>query len=748
MGNEVSAPLDGASHQQQSASQEENNSSTSNDQLQQRLKSGVTTQQSKGRIANFMRSNSKSLDGKTSTKPVFSGRDEKLHPLRQETEIDLSNHYPLHQQNGDSSSRSTNSNYSSSSKQSKVIDRQSSNRKQRTGNNFQYQQGQRQISSNRDNSRTYQQQSHVYSQQQQHSQALINVMYTSRSSSSISPAHREPRLLSPRHMSEISQNVGEISLQVNEEQGSKSSIDNNMRIGTNDQQQWQNIWDEDTESSDGEDDSDAGSDGATVTGHKGEGSIDIEISTQTPQILRPEMDGTHSSSFVLHVEAIDDYSDHHHQKTSLPSTHRSAAQSKQQNQRTPQHLLMFGHPKISGEGGNSLQLDTHPTDQNEYVKPNSSMFFPLLRVLGKGSFGKVVLVQKQTGKETGGLFAMKILRKTHLLRRGQIERTKTERKVLSLVNHPFIMKLHFAFQTDDKLFFVLDYCAGGELFFHLSRHRRFPEKFARFYSAELLLALAHCHENGIIYRDLKPENVLLDSEGHVKLGDFGLAKDNIRHPYKGATSMCGTPEYMAPEILQQFGHGFCVDYWGLGMLVYEMMTGLPPWYTKDRQTLYRRLKSAQLDIPPFFSAKASSFVYSLLQRDPRRRLGVRGARNVVSHEFFRGLDFRLLLQKGIDPPIRPCEAWRKQEALENNIEVLPEKESNGVPNNSTTRIKSTDLDVATACFDKQFLRMPVNSNEQLDGSAYSDDDTGRGELNENTFVGFTFDEQNNSTQSD
>lgn len=163
---------------------------------------------------------------------------------------------------------------------------------------------------------------------------------------------------------------------------------------------------------------------------------------------------------------------------------------------------------------------------------------------------------------------MKILRKSHLVRRRQIERTKTERKVLSMLNHPFIMRLYYAFQTTEKLYLVLDYCPGGELFFHLSRYRRFQEPVARFYAAELLLAIGHLHQHGIIYRDLKPENgktreyyvcqtllsmsshnilfltVLLDAYGHVKLGDFGLAKDGIRHPTQGAKSTCGTPEYM------------------------------------------------------------------------------------------------------------------------------------------------------------------------------------------------------------
>jgi serine/threonine protein kinase len=247
---------------------------------------------------------------------------------------------------------------------------------------------------------------------------------------------------------------------------------------------------------------------------------------------------------------------------------------------------------------------------------------------------------------------MKILKKSHLVRRRQIERTRTERKVLSAVNHPFIMKLHYAFQSPDKLYLVLDYCPGGELFFHLSRFRRFPERVARFYAAELLLALGHLHKRGIIYRDLKPENVLLDADGHVKLGDFGLAKAGIRHAYEGATSMCGTPEYMAPEVLAQQGHGFCVDYWGLGMLTYEMMTGLPPWYTTDRAKLFRRLRSAPLDIPPYFSAQSASFTSALLERNPRRRLGVTGIRAAMENDFFKSISWRALYGRRVEAPVR------------------------------------------------------------------------------------------------
>lgn len=358
----------------------------------------------------------------------------------------------------------------------------------------------------------------------------------------------------------------------------------------------------------------------------------------------------------------------------------------------------------------------------EYEKPNVQMFLPLLRVLGKGSFGKVVLVQKRIGHESGTMFAMKILRKTHLVKRRQIERTRTERKVLSVVDHPFIMKLHYAFQTEDKLYLVLDYCPGGELFFHLSRFRRFPERVARFYSAELLLSIGHLHKRGIIYRDLKPENVLLDAEGHVKLGDFGLAKLGIRHPCEGATSMCGTPEYMAPEVLGQQGHGFCVDYWGLGMLTFEMMTGLPPWYTTDRQKLFRRLKSAPLEIPSFFSPQAANCVSQLLQRDPHRRLGVTGIRTSMEHDFFRSINWRALYARRVDAPIRPCDGWSNDKSF--------------------SSAGDDALDAATANFDNQFTRMKVDTDEGQHDSNNQDIDVdaeAAEELHVNTFVGFTFD---------
>ena len=344
---------------------------------------------------------------------------------------------------------------------------------------------------------------------------------------------------------------------------------------------------------------------------------------------------------------------------------------------------------------------------------------------------------------------MKILRKSHLVRRRQIERTKTERKVLSKLDHPFIMKLYYAFQTTEKLYLVLDYCPGGELFFHLSRYRRFQEPVARFYTAELLLALGHLHKNGIIYRDLKPENVLLDADGHVKLGDFGLAKDGIRHPTQGAKSMCGTPEYMAPEVLNAAGHGFCVDYWGLGMILFEMMTGLPPWYTTDRQKLFQRLRRAPLIFPNeiHFSPHSKACISGLLERDPRLRLGVLGLRSAMRHEFFyRRINFEALKARHIAAPIRPCEGWRQFQSRNSSMASDGDRLSGGwhsagpsFESAAMGSITAEALDVATANFDDTFRRMAVETEDFEKKQQDAGPPITEAELNAQTFRGFTFD---------
>ena len=207
-------------------------------------------------------------------------------------------------------------------------------------------------------------------------------------------------------------------------------------------------------------------------------------------------------------------------------------------------------------------------------------------------------------------------------------------------------QLRFAFQNDEKLYLVTDYYAGGSLFYHLRKSRGFAEPRARMYSAELLLALAHLHEHGIIYRDLKLENVLMDHHGHIALTDFGLAKDQVTSYVSGAKSFCGTPEYLAPEIIHRKGHGKAVDWWSLGMLIYELLTGLPPWYTKNRLHLFEDICWAPLRFPRHVSDPARSLIRGMLCRDPALRFR---AAQCKAHPFYADVDWEAATERGLLP---------------------------------------------------------------------------------------------------
>lgn len=278
--------------------------------------------------------------------------------------------------------------------------------------------------------------------------------------------------------------------------------------------------------------------------------------------------------------------------------------------------------------------------------------FHIIRVIGKGSFGKVFLVRE---KATSTLYALKVLKKDYIIRKNQVEHTKTERSVLGYVHHPFIVGLSMAFQTTDKLFFVLDYCAGGELFFHLGKVGRFPEDRAKFYAAQIVLALEYVHSLDIIYRDLKPENVLLDQAGNVRLTDFGLSKEGVSDHSTGANSFCGTPEYIAPEVLLRQGHGRAVDWWSLGALLYEMISGLPPFYSRNRETMFEKIMNAELTFPAFMSEPAKEILSKLLVRDPTLRLGSgeRDAAEIKEMSFFADVDWAGLAAGRITPAWTP-----------------------------------------------------------------------------------------------
>ena len=266
--------------------------------------------------------------------------------------------------------------------------------------------------------------------------------------------------------------------------------------------------------------------------------------------------------------------------------------------------------------------------------------------------GKVFLVREI---KTGEMFALKVLRKDNIIKRNQVEHTKTERSVLGYVSHPFIVSMNMAFQSKDKLYFVLDYCAGGELFFHLGKLGKFPENRARFYSAEIILAISYVHSLDIIYRDLKPENVLLDAKGHIRLTDFGLSKEGISNSSSGANSFCGTPEYLAPEILNRQGHGRAVDWWSLGALLYEMLSGLPPFYCQDRERLFEKIRKSELQYPPSLSRPSKHLLRGLLTKDPTKRLGSGpdDADPIKSHDFFAPINWEKLQNGEVEPPWKP-----------------------------------------------------------------------------------------------
>jgi len=310
------------------------------------------------------------------------------------------------------------------------------------------------------------------------------------------------------------------------------------------------------------------------------------------------------------------------------------------------HVTDQWYAATAGSGEFHLQIAFKPSRD----EPLTIEAFELLKVIGKGSFGKVMQVRK---KDTQRIYALKTIRKANIASRpGEITHILAERTVLALVNSPFIVPLKFSFQNPDKLYLVMSFVNGGELFYHLQREGKFDQIRSRFYAAELLCALEHVHGFNVVYRDLKPENILLDFTGHIALCDFGLCKLNMTESDKTNT-FCGTPEYIAPELLESRGYTKTVDWWTLGVLLYEMMTGLPPFYDEDVNHMYQRILNDPLLFPDDMQADAKSIMTGLLNRDPTKRLGVNGGEEIRRHPFFKSIDWNKLLAKKIQPPFKP-----------------------------------------------------------------------------------------------
>lgn len=277
--------------------------------------------------------------------------------------------------------------------------------------------------------------------------------------------------------------------------------------------------------------------------------------------------------------------------------------------------------------------------------------FTLMKTLGRGAFGKVVLARYH---KTDEIFALKILKKSVIIEKNEVEHLAAENNVLQKTDHPFLASLKYSFQTADRLCFVMEYIQGGEIFFHLSRERRFSVERTRFYGAEMLDALDYLHTLGIVYRDLKLENVMLAKDGHVKITDFGLCKEQIN--YGDATkTFCGTPEYLAPEVLEEDVYHRSVDFWALGIAMFEMAAGYLPYVSNSQDTLFAKIVYEPIKYPKNMYPPLRSLLVSLLQKDPELRLGhgPEDAAEIKAHPFFSDIDFDKLRRKEIPPPFIP-----------------------------------------------------------------------------------------------
>lgn len=302
----------------------------------------------------------------------------------------------------------------------------------------------------------------------------------------------------------------------------------------------------------------------------------------------------------------------------------------------------------------------HEIEITNLTRPNerhpSISEFSILKQIGHGSFSRVYLVRKLTQPDANTLYAMKIVKKAHLKVKDR-QRSKKERDILAQIKHPFIVDLHYAMQSNAKLYLLLTWLRAGDFFSKLSTSVMLDESDSRFYLGEILLALTHLHSLGIIYRDLKPENILLDDDGHIKLTDFGLSKVAVVQNER-TYSFAGTIPYMAPEIISRShkGHDFAVDFWALGVVMYEMLVGCLPFQGRSREETQHFILNSRLPMPRYLSSEAQDLLRCLFKRNPQHRLGSgpRGGQEIMDHAFFQQLDFKKLYDKQITPPYKPA----------------------------------------------------------------------------------------------
>ncbi|KAF3037461.1 camp-dependent protein kinase catalytic subunit [Didymella heteroderae] len=307
-------------------------------------------------------------------------------------------------------------------------------------------------------------------------------------------------------------------------------------------------------------------------------------------------------------------------------------------------------PSSSAAKNGGVQFQTQPLNQTRVTKGKYSLTdFTIQRTLGTGSFGRVHLVQS---KHNQRFYAVKVLKKAQVVKMKQVEHTNDERRMLQQVKHPFLITLWGTFQDSKNLYMVMDFVEGGELFSLLRKSQRFPNPVAKFYAAEVTLALDYLHSHNIIYRDLKPENLLLDRHGHLKITDFGFAKEVPDITW----TLCGTPDYLAPEVVASKGYNKSVDWWSLGILIFEMLCGFTPfWDGGSPMKIYENILKSRVKYPPYIHPDAHDLLQKLITPDLTKRLGNLhgGSKDVMNHPWFAEVTWDRLQKKDIDAPYVP-----------------------------------------------------------------------------------------------
>mmetsp|Transcript_51503 Transcript_51503/g.129217 ORF Transcript_51503/g.129217 Transcript_51503/m.129217 type:complete len:557 (+) Transcript_51503:35-1705(+) len=336
--------------------------------------------------------------------------------------------------------------------------------------------------------------------------------------------------------------------------------------------------------------------------------------------------------------------------------------------------------------------------------------FERLSLVGQGGYGKVYQVRSV---ERGEVYAMKVLQKDFLARTRNVAYTRRERDILRRVRHPFIVRLHYAFQTHGRVYLVMDFATGGQLFYHLRKETMFSADQVCFYVAELVLAISHLHRHHIIHRDLKPENILLSGSGHILLTDFGFARDEMND--SRASTFCGTVEYMAPEVIRGESYDYAADWWSLGVLMYDMLSGHPPFRHKNQASLQKKILNDKVHFPKYLSTDAVGLMRGLMNRDPQKRMG-KDIQKLKAHRYFRLYQhggWKKLLHEDIDPPFLP--ELKRGKLDVSNFERKYTRQDNLADSPQPEEFALTSSQIE--CFENfTYVRSPLESEREEHGS--------------------------------